>query len=266
MRYREQRPSSDLASYVHCFWEIEGGPEAFAQPIFPDGRVELIVHLGDRPRRMGETAAQPRSLIVGQMTTAMRLEPIARVHAVGVRFRPAGAGAWLGVPLHALTGRIEEADAVCRRATQLRAAVEQASTTRERFTRLEFAMRAMLRQHMPSTVVERAVRLTVRSGGCASVDLLSETCGVSSRQLERHFLDAVGLPPKVFARIVRFQRAIQGLKAGIPAAAVATSCGFADQSHLAREFRRIAGTPARDVDLRDVAFVQDAPAIHPAES
>lgn len=267
MRYHEQPPPPDLASYVHCLWEIEGGAEALGQPIFPDGRVELIVHLGDRPRRLGEAAVQPRTLIVGQMTTATRLEPVACMHAVGVRFTPAGARAWLGVPLHAVTGHIEEADAICRRAAaQVQHAVEHAATTHERFTRLESALRATLHQHLTSRVVERAVRLTLRSGGRASVDALSGACGVSARQLERQFLDAVGLPPKVFARIVRFQRAIEGLKAGAPAAAVAVSCGFADQSHLAREFRRIAGAPVRTVDLRDVAFVQDAPWAWPAES
>jgi AraC-like DNA-binding protein len=266
VRYHEQSPPPDLASYVHCLWEIEGGPEALGQPIFPDGRVELIVHLGDRPRRMGEAAVQPRMLIVGQMTTAVRLEPVVRMHAVGVRFTPAGARAWLGVPLHALTGRIEEADAICRRtATHVQRAVEHASTVQERFTRLESALRATLHQRLASRVAERAVRLTLRSGGCASVDALSGACGVSARQLERQYLDAVGLSPKVFARIVRFQRAVKGLKAGVPAAAVAASCGFADQSHLAREFHRIAGAALRGVDLRHVAFVQDASLPCPAE-
>ena len=83
------------------------------------------------------------------------------------------------------------------------------------------------------------------TAGTASIDRLAREAGVSRRQLERRFREHVGLPPRLFGRIVRFQRAFRAL--GVEnGAAVAARCGYADQAHLVREIRRFAGcTPTR---------------------
>jgi AraC-like DNA-binding protein len=82
------------------------------------------------------------------------------------------------------------------------------------------------------------------SGGNAPIDRLAQTTGLSRRQFERRFSERVGLPPRLFGRIVRFQRAFRHLGAE-SGAAVAARCGYADQAHLIREIRRFAGqTPA----------------------
>jgi AraC-like DNA-binding protein len=262
MRYQERAPSADLAPYVQCLWELESHGSALAEPIFPDGRIEVVVHLADRPRRRGDADFQPRAMIVGQMLAATRLDPVARMHAFGVRFTTSGARAWLALPLHGLTGRIEDAGAVCgAAASQLCSAIEQSSTTGERFAAAESAIRRTLRR--PPAVqdaIGRAIAVIERSAGTLSIDAVARASGLGARQLERRFLEDVGIAPKALARIVRFQRALRGLRAGATPAAVAAACGFADQPHLAREFRRVAGLPARAVDLGHVAFLQDPPA------
>lgn len=69
--------------------------------------------------------------------------------------------------------------------------------------------------------------------------------GYSHRRVSSVFREAVGLAPKVFCRVQRFQRAVASITAGRPLAAVANGCGYADQAHLTREFRDIAGlTPS----------------------
>ena len=267
MRYEERTPSADLARHVQCLWELQGTAAALAEPIFPDGRVELVVHLGDLPRLRGTAHLQPRVMIVGQMLTATRLEPVAHMHAIGVRFTPTGARAWLGLPLHEITGRIEEAGAVCGvAASRLRSAIEQGTTSDERFAAAESVIRTTLRAHRRSDAICHAVGVIERRGGMLTVDMVARACGLGPRQLERRFLDEVGIAPKAMVRIARFQRALRRLRAGVPPATVATACGFADQPHLAREFRRIAGLPAGAVDLTHVAFLQDALPRPPAHS
>jgi len=262
VRYFETPPSPDLAPYVHRLWELDGAGDALAEPIFPDGRIEIVVHLGDRPVMDGAITPQPDVLVVGQMTTALRLRPVKRVHAVGVRFTPTGARAWLTVPVHELTGRMYPADEVSRGgAARLRAAVHGGATPRERMKRIESVLRTTLRPALrPSRAIEHAVCLTLDRAGLVTVDALARACALSARHLERQYLDDVGLSPKVLARTVRFQRALRHLQRGTPAANVAAACGFADQPHLAREFRRFAGVAARDVDLAHVVFLQDGAA------
>jgi transcriptional regulator GlxA family with amidase domain len=85
------------------------------------------------------------------------------------------------------------------------------------------------------------------SGGRVSVAELARAADLSTRQLERRFHERVGFAPKLFARLVRFQRALSLLRAGgASLGEVAAACGYYDQPHLVRDFRRFAHeSPAR---------------------
>ena len=258
MRYVEAHPAADLAPYVHCLWELDAAGATLVEPIFPDGRLEIVFHLADRPARIDSSVAQPRMMVVGQMTTAVRLAPVPHLHTIGIRFTHAGARACFAMPLRELTSHFEDAHGVLGAAAgQLQAAVENSNTPSERFARIEGVLRANLHSSRLDRVVAHATRAIAARHGSIPVDAVARLAGLSPRQLERRFLDAVGLPPKTFARTVRLQAALAALRGGMPAAAVAPACGYADQAHLAREFRRVAGVPAREVDLARVAFVQD---------
>jgi AraC-like DNA-binding protein len=91
---------------------------------------------------------------------------------------------------------------------------------------------------------EAAMRAAVaafrRTGGQAAIARLARASGISRRQFERRFREQVGLPPRLFARIVRFQRAF-GALGHETGATIAARCGFSDQAHLVREIRRFSG-------------------------
>ncbi|MCV7070741.1 helix-turn-helix domain-containing protein [Mycobacterium rufum] len=93
-----------------------------------------------------------------------------------------------------------------------------------------------------------------RERGRAAIGPLAAELGWSHRRLISRYRDAVGLPPKTVARIVRFERAAERLRGGAELSAAAAECGYFDQAHLCREVRDLAGvTPA---ELR-VNSVQD---------
>ena len=87
-----------------------------------------------------------------------------------------------------------------------------------------------------------AARRIEASGGRIAIGALARALGVGERRLERLFLVECGIPPKVFARIARMQRAVAGLRRA-RAADVAADAGYADQSHLTRELVALAGAP-----------------------
>jgi transcriptional regulator GlxA family with amidase domain len=99
----------------------------------------------------------------------------------------------------------------------------------------------------PATRAALGVLLHAR--GAARVENLARTVGWSPRQLERRFAREVGTTPKSLARTVRFQSlcAALGGTPGLDGAALAWDCGFADQAHLIREFRRFTGTTPQKV-------------------
>jgi AraC-like DNA-binding protein len=211
VRYLEVQPSADLARDIHCYWELEAGGETFAEPIFPDGRVEIVVHLGTRPNRVGDSRAQPEVMVVGQMTTALRLQPTAGVHAVGIRFTPAGARAWLGAPLHECTDAIHDLDQIDSRvATLIRDAVHRSGALQPSIGALESALRQTRTARWASPRgVDYAVKVALARRGQVRVETLAASAGLGVRQLERQFLEAVGLSPKRFIKTARFQRALQ---------------------------------------------------------
>ena len=92
-------------------------------------------------------------------------------------------------------------------------------------------------------LVRAAVRRLDRAG--TRVSTLGPGLGISERQLQRRFRDAVGYGPKTLQRILRFQRALAEIRRGCEQsgglARVAAATGYADQAHLTRESRRLAG-------------------------
>ena len=216
------------------------------------------IHLGTRPRRLGDASAQPEVMVVGQMTTALRLQPSSGLHAVGIRFTPAGARAWLGAPLVECTDAIHSLDQVDRHlAISIGDAVRGGGLEPSRGA-LEAALRQTHKARWASSrPLEHAVQIALARQGRIRVDAMAASAGIGVRQLERQFLEAVGLSPKAFIRTTRLQRALRLLRGGEPPADVAEACGFADQAHLAREFRSVAGVPAREVKLGGLAFLSD---------
>jgi transcriptional regulator GlxA family with amidase domain len=90
----------------------------------------------------------------------------------------------------------------------------------------------------------------VSEAGLISVDALASSAGISARQLERRFLQEVGVAPKLLCRILRFQRIFHSIRAHDGRwATVAADCGYYDQAHLIRDFKQFAGqTPSVFLD------------------
>src|SRR5262245_47469583 len=108
MRYAQYPPSPALASIVEWYWILEGPDCAEPQPIVPDGRVEIILHFGDRFERHhpgGRVERQDPALLVGQILAPIRLACPGRAGVAAIRLRPAAARAFAGCAADALTGQ-----------------------------------------------------------------------------------------------------------------------------------------------------------------
>jgi AraC-like DNA-binding protein len=75
-----------------------------------------------------------------------------------------------------------------------------------------------------------------------SVAAMAGRLGLSARQLHRRCLPVFGYGPLRLARVLRLRRAVDESRTGMPLAHVAAGCGYADQAHLSREMRALAGT------------------------
>jgi AraC-like DNA-binding protein len=249
MDYREWQVPTSLQRHVQCVWRLDDAmPETGTQTIYPDGRCELIVHLGKAPhyRDMTGWHEQARNLFAAQRITAVQLRSAGGIDCFGVRLQPAASGLIAGRSLPKCRDRIvdlEDLDASF--AKSLRRAVRKFSSGDEAPLWRLLEMRC--RGAAIDARIEAAVLRIEARGGQVRIDSLPRAAGLSLRGFQTRFRAHVGLPPKEFARIVRLQATLRALDGGdLPLAALATDAGFADQAHATREVQRVTGlTPAR---------------------
>jgi AraC-like DNA-binding protein len=257
-RYAEFPPAPALAPWIECFWSIRAGhTPAITNRVLPDGCADLIVGVD------GSGGAT----VVGTMRTAL-VVPLAGARLVGVRFRPGAALRVFDAPLSELTDRRLPLDQLWSRgAAELADALRQADTAPsaarvERIVadRLEPAAR---RAAADEALAGHAVALLRRARGSVGIREVAAALGVGERRLERAFERSVGVSPKVLGRVLRLRQAIRRLDAARHAvplswAALAGSSGYADQAHLIREFKALAGVTPADYlrERRAVGFVQ----------
>jgi AraC-like DNA-binding protein len=156
---------------------------------------------------------------------------------VGLRFSPGSAPAFLGVPAYELRDiRVELAD--LWPAAEVRRLRSRIARAPDPATALETIA---LERAAPPDPVLRALVAALDAG--RPVAVTADEIGLGARQLHRKSLVAFGYGPKTLARILRLRRALALAGAGVPFAETAVRCGFADQAHLARDVRELAGVP-----------------------
>lgn len=246
--FRDSPPPASLAPWVASYWTLTIAVDSPASRywVAPDGCTHLVLHEG-------------RAVVAGP--TLAPLERTARRGAswFGVRLQPGAARAFLALAaqctLRGTSLRLEDVPHLAHVAHWA-----QTLDTREPLERLVDAASAELaplvnRAPPPDPVVAEAIR-TIQANASPTIESLGARLGLSSRHFRRRFLAAVDLTPREYARLWRFRRCVLDLLAGTtsPSAAQAAARGYADQSHLIREFRRLGGmTPSAFVQrLRNV--------------
>jgi AraC-like DNA-binding protein len=248
MNYAEFPPSASLAPFVKCYWMLESddpGPHE-RERIFPDGSIEWIFHYGDLFRKYTGDAhfvIQPRSFFHGQLKRYFELQPTGRIGVFGVRFHPAGLHPFVSFDLSTITDDTLSADQIWPdETTRVELALLYATTEQ----RVAFADEFLLKKLQPQRVdetVNACVNTLIRASGNISVDSLASGLAIGRRVLERRFSAAVGLSPKLLARIIRFNRALKliGDNDFSSFTTVAHEGGFYDQAHFIRDFKDFTG-------------------------
>ncbi|MET8026963.1 helix-turn-helix domain-containing protein [Streptomyces avermitilis] len=199
---------------------------AAGRPVLPDGCMDLLWTEG-------------RLLVAGPDTHAYRPQGPAGDWA-GVRFFPGTAPVFLGVPAYELRDRRVDLAEVWP-AVEVRRLTGRVDAATDPATALEeIAMHRAARADRPDPLLRKVVAALAAGRPVAAT---ADELGVGARQLHRRSLTAFGYGPKTLARVLRLQRALALAWAGVPFAETAARAGFADQAHLARDVRELAGVP-----------------------
>jgi AraC-like DNA-binding protein len=251
--YVEVPPPAALADCVLELWEmrIPSAPGVTSVRILPNACVDIVLYASEPSRGTGDAqivAPPHRSYVVGSTLRSFMVQSVGWRHIVGASLRPEGTQPLLGMP----AGVIGESVAFLNDIIGPDAGAMEdfvlsgpASGVLRRFA--EWLLGRRRAAAPPDLTAHRAVALIHGASGRGRIDSVLDHLNVSARQLERKFLTHVGMPPKLFSRLVRFDRAVRGIPArgAMPWSQFALAYGYADQSHFINEFREFAGvTPA----------------------
>ncbi|HEX6310584.1 MAG TPA: helix-turn-helix domain-containing protein [Acidimicrobiia bacterium] len=217
----------------------------------PHGGIVLILSFGDAidVTTAAGTSARPqrlRSFVAGLHDAPVITHYEGRQHGVQIDLTPAGAYRVFGLPLRELANRSVALDEV--RGREIEELVARLAEERGGWgARFEIVDRVLGKWLADGPDPDRPVtwawnQLERSNGGVAVADLADEI-GWSRRHFASRFRDQIGLAPKPTARVLRFRRAVDLLGDASVATIgdVAAAAGYADHSHLVRDFRALAG-------------------------
>lgn len=269
LEWTTRRPAAGLTGLVSGYTGYRyAGSRPGVHLGLPAASLTAIVSLDGpvltlRPPEAQQAAVALPALVGGLHTRAAHVHEPGHGCGVEIRLTPAGSRSLLGMPPAALGGWVLPLDELLGRpGRELLERLQCARTWVDRLAVVDdVLLRCRGRAAPADPPLERAWARLLRGPGRVS-DVAAEV-GYSTRHLSTLFTREFGVSPKAVARLARFARSRQLLQAAEPPrlAAVAAACGYADQAHLAREWRAFAGTPPTGwLAGEELRFVQDGPA------
>ena len=251
------KPKPPLSKFVDSFWLYEGyEPEYKPERILPTGTLELVINLRQNELRFYDAEGAENccrlsgAVVSGASGRGFTPDTPEEAFMIGVHFKPGGAFPFLGLPAGDLADTHVDLETLWGpSAGRLRERLCEARTSAERFQLLQEALLSRLchgvEQHY---AVSAALEMFGKNQAGPRVREAAKYLGLSQRRFIQVFKAEVGITPKLFSRIQRFQQTRTFIQhnPSINWADLAVDLGYFDQSHLIREFLEFSGLSPTD--------------------
>jgi AraC-like DNA-binding protein len=260
------RPASALRRQIRYYYQIEAQlvGEVMLQPV-PARSPQILEFTFGAPycvhrldRKIQERAA---TVVLVGAQTFRRVNLLLRgaIDTFTIAFQPGGVAALFAVPAELLTNSDFDAELLLGAGiTELHGRLSVVTSFADR---VRVADEFLCRRHLSTVSVSgivKAAAAVLANDGCVRVPDLAHHAGLGLRQFERRFGSEIGIPPKLYSRIVRFEAALRQ-KAAAPAARwtdIAHMLGYHDQTHMVRDFNRLSGDSPGGIAGQLDMFVQ----------
>lgn len=244
-----RRPAAGLARYVSQYWlSLNNTSPVYAA--LPDGCADLVLEV---------TADNYRSWMYGSTTRPTAIACKAGTHYLGIRFQPGQSRHFITSAAHEITDCRADLQTLMRFPAERVAARIAADAL---FHELDAILMELLCRAPPvESYIDHVVQHVDAQHGVVRIDDVATQFGKSRRQLERVFLQTVGVPLKFFCMLSRLQHAADLIvqPAARSLTAVAHDAGYSDQAHMTRDFTRLAGVSPGQLRADDAFFQYYSP-------
>ncbi|MBI5472195.1 MAG: helix-turn-helix transcriptional regulator [Ignavibacteriae bacterium] len=252
MIFHTATPKAPLNSFVECFiFYSDYQPVHSIDRFLPDGNVEIIIDLTDAPKSIYDNLTLKEIQVCkGCWASGVRTEPIsipsgAESTMFIIAFKRGMAYPFFPLPMNEIADHVVQADVLWQEFfSDLRNALLEQLTPTRRFAVAEsFLERRFVRTLHVNECVAHAVNRLVAHPSHTSMASLSQEIGYSQKHFIQMFKQAVGVTPKAFHSIMRFQRSIQEIERSrsLDWSHLALDAGYYDQAHFIHDFKRFSG-------------------------
>jgi len=239
-------PSAKLAPYVQSYWFIKSGQHSIStsEYLHPDGGMSIMFNYSNS-LKFDDGIDVGHTLFDGAHTSTRAMHLKGKFDVIGIRFLPAGARAFLSIPLNELKSELlPSADIPLSGQEELYQKLAEASSYSEKTSLIETWLYNIIKPESNALhVINAALDIVNRHHGDVSIAEVANRLDLNQRRLERLFNDQVGLTAKEYARNKRIKQARFFLKQHpeLSLAEVAYDLGFYDQAHFSKQFKKVVG-------------------------
>ena len=252
MKYQRFEPIPLLKPYVKCFWTLEGGTgiDATAHRLFADALPNLVFHYQNSFYSDNcQSQKLPQVTLAGHNTNIQDMYVNGTYGIFGVCVYP-----WVISEVWGLNARLVQnqeldlSEVLGLEGYTLGQEILDCPNNLERTNRFQrYLLQKLSKVKLHQSRAQNGIQLLVNSGGNMDLGHLAHTMACSIRTLERAFKKELGMSPKTFARILRFQNSLKLYEQGMVQSLtqLAYSAGYYDQPHFIKEFRLFSGMPPK---------------------
>ncbi len=252
MHYQKFTPIQQLKPFVESIWVQEDLSNAASQnyrptKVLPTGKIDLIFHFRDPFVQIkdGHRETEPKFYIFGQRTKPVDVLATGQTGILIVNFYPWGATPFFPFPMNALENISLDLHLALKSQMVREAAhrLQEAGDAAKRAQIIQEFLTSLLKDEHYDRLAAASIFKINASNGRLPIHKLADDSHMSRRQFIRRFKKAIGVSPKQFSRVIRFQKALYLNSRGVNWSDIALTCGYYDQAHFIKEIRHFSDHP-----------------------
>ena len=269
MLFLHRKPSAPLSDFVDVLWLYQGYEVSHEKErLMPDGSVELVINLAENrirnfdSRNPEKFETIPGCVVSGPRSEFFVIDTAEQAAVAGVHFKPGGAFPFFRVPPAEMADQSIALESLWGNASGwLRERVVEAKSPEGKLHMLECCSLEQLAKPLERHPAVNFALQRLSAAYPPGISWIVDRVGYSQRHFIELFCDEVGLTPKLFSRVSRFQQVIRAAHTQQETnwVQVALDCGYYDQAHFVHDFQSFAGITPSEYLARKTPHVNHVP-------